>query len=379
MRFRLLGLLLSIWPLAAAEVVLLDGTVLPGPVTLVDGRVSASGRTVPLTDCDWLTLGEPLPAAPAGTKSEPAGVWLVDGSWLPVSKVVAAVTPDAILASGPLGDATLPLAAVTGWSDGHLPAAAPGGDDLVLVAGGPVTGRVEGVRDGAVVVASPLDPVALRLPVAEIKALRLAQPPRAPALPTLLARTDPRRPLLRLGPDLGLAVAPGVRLDAAALGALRLTVDGPRRVWLSDLTPASVAEEGAFGVVWPHRRDADLAGNPLVLGGVVRAKGLTIHSKATLTWSLGKAFSRFQASVGISDAVGAEGDCDVVVSGDGRELWRRSGIRGGQAPISLHLDVDGIGTLAILVDTGARYDIGDHLVLADACLVRRSNNPHRQP
>jgi alpha-glucosidase len=207
--------------------------------------------------------------------------------------------------------------------------------------------------------------------VADIKAVHLAQAERKPLRPAVLARTDPRRPPVRLTPDLGLAVAPDVRPDQAAVAALRLTVDTPRRVWLSDLAPASVVEEGAFGVVWPHRRDRDLDGQPIVLGGEVRAKGLTIHSKATLTWELAGAYVRLLALVGISDQLGSEGDCDVVISGDGRELWRRTSIRGGQAAIPVSLDLAGVNTLTILVDTGARYDIGDHLVLADAGLVRR--------
>jgi hypothetical protein len=362
-------LLLSATGMRAAEVGLLDGTVVPGPLSLAAGQVSAGGRSVALTDCDWLILGQAQPATP--TKAEPLGVWLVDGSWLPAARIVAAPTGEAILVSGPLGDLTLPLTVVLGWAEGPLPGAAAAGEDLVVVAGGPVTGRVAGLRDGALSVVTALDPAPLALAVADIKALHLAQAERKPLRPALLARTDPRRPPVRLTPDLGLAVAPAVRPDQAAVAALRLTVDTPRRVWLSDLTPASVAEEGAFGVVWPHRRDRDLDGQPIVLGGEVRAKGLTIHSKATLTWDVAGGYVRLLALVGISDHLGGEGDCDVVISGDGRELWRRTGIRGGQAPIPLSLDLSGVTTLTILVDTGARYDIGDHLVFADAGLVTR--------
>lgn len=369
MLLRCIAVLTLLMPLAGAEVGLLDGTVVPGPLALTAGKVEVAGRSLPLADCDWLILGEPQALTVA--KTEPAGVWLVDGSWLPAARIVAAPTGEALLASGPMGDLVLPLTAVLGWSDGPLPAAAAAGEDLVIVAGGPVTGRVEGLRDGALVVVTSLDPAPLLLPITAIKAVHLAQAERKPATPALLARTDPRRPPLRLSADLALAAAPATRPDLAAISALRLTVDSPRRVWLSDLTPAAVVEEGAFGVVWPHRRDRDLDGNPIVLGGEVHSKGLTIHSKATLTWDLGGGYLRLLAVVGISDALGSEGDCDVLITGDGRELWRRPGIRGGQAPIPLSLDVSGVNRLAILVDTGARHDIGDHLVLADAGLVRR--------
>jgi hypothetical protein len=59
-----------------------------------------------------------------------------------------------------------------------------------------------------------------------------------------------------------------------------------------------------------------------------------------------------------------------VISGEGRELWRRTGIRGGQPAVAVAVDVVGVKNLIVTVDYGARYDIGDHLVLADAALIR---------
>jgi hypothetical protein len=49
----------------------------------------------------------------------------------------------------------------------------------------------------------------------------------------------------------------------AAVGLLTnspATIIGGRRVYLSELPPASADETGAFGVVWPHSRDTGLTG-----------------------------------------------------------------------------------------------------------------------
>jgi hypothetical protein len=367
---RILPLItLAVGTLPAAAVALLDGTTLSGPLRLGTSGVSVEGRAIPFSACDWLILGEPAALAPAG-RNPPLGVWLVDGSWLPAERIVAAPVGEAILVAGPLGDLTVPLTAVLGWAAGPLPAAGEG--DQLVVASGPLRGQVQGVRDGRLVVATALDPVPLTLAVGEVQALRLDQPQRKPMVPALLVQTDPRRPPLRLTATAApaLAVAATVTVDLAALAPLRLIVEGPNRQWLSDVVPTTVEEFGAFGVVWPHRRDTDLDGAPIILGGVLRAKGLTIHSKATLGWNLAGAYAQLRATVGILDVLGPEGDCDLVISGDGRELWRRTGIRGGQPAVAVAVDVVGVKNLIVTVDYGARYDIGDHLVLADAALIR---------
>ncbi|MBN8527463.1 MAG: NPCBM/NEW2 domain-containing protein, partial [Planctomycetes bacterium] len=63
-------------------------------------------------------------------------------------------------------------------------------------------------------------------------------------------------------------------------------------------------------------------------------------------------------------------DCIAVLAGDGRELWRAR-LRGGDAPRSIDLDLAGVKRLELRVEAGERHDIGDHVVLADAQLIRR--------
>lgn len=336
-------------------------------VTGFDGRVSTPERLPALADIDSVVLGSgPVPLA-SGT----LGVQLVDGSWLPAEAVVAGAKPDHLLVRGPFGALELPLEAVAGWGD--PPPAAPERGDAILVESGLLAGRVNGLRNGTLTFLSALDPEPLALPLEEIRGAHLGNPVRRPDGLRLRATTDPGRPGLDLivaGDGLALAAVPAVRLDSAALGALVLRVEGGRRVYLSDLAPASSREEGMFGVVWPSTRDRALDGGPLRLAGVLRAKGLVVHSAAVLGWKLGGGYVRLRAEVGICDSVAPEGDCVAVLRGDGRELWRAR-VRGGEPVRRLDLDLAGIAALELAVETGERFDIGDHLVLADAQLIRK--------
>ncbi len=362
----------------AATVTPLEGLPLTPAVVLMQGdQVVADGKPIGiLADIDWIEFERPGPAT-AGRPAPRFGVWLTDGSWVPATTLSAA--PDAPAGGGMIraltafGTHDLSLASIAGW--GVTEVVPAGGDlDRVVVASGPVDGRIQGLANGKLLIATSLDPEPLALDIPDILGLRLAQVPKpAPAAgTTLLATTDPLRPPTRLrlhGDQLEL-VASGQPASGPLLRTLRLVVDGKRRLWLSDLTPVSIDEQGAFGVVWPWTRDTDLAGGPLLLGGVRYAKGLTVHSAATLTWELAGTCSRLRAMIGISDAVTPEGDCPVTLRGDGKVLWQRPRMRGSEPPMPLDLEVRGVKRLELDIGLGERFDIGDHVVLADAYLVR---------
>jgi NPCBM/NEW2 domain len=341
-------------------------------LAFADGQpVVAGTRRLSLADLDWLTLEDavPTPASPGDAAHPHPGLWLTDGSWIPFS-ALAATTDDLVLATTPYGRHAVPLRLLSGWG-ATLPAPAADGLDRVVVASGPLDGRVRGLRDGKLLFASSLDPEPLTLDLGDILALRLAQPPVAPAGLSLLANVDSDHPPLRLRITSTTLVLAASGQPVHGLESLRLRVDGGRRVWLSALSPATVNEEGAFGVVWPWQRDVGLDGGPLVLGGKRYAKGIAVHSAARLTWDLGGAYLRLRALVGIADLVAPEGDCVAILRGDGKELWKQERVRGGEAPRALDLDLSGVQRLELEVGLGERFDIGDHLLLADAYLVRR--------
>ena len=108
-----------------------------------------------------------------------------------------------------------------------------------------------------------------------------------------------------------------------------------------------------------------------ILGGKRHQRGVVIHSKAELEWPLDGAYTTFSCELGIVDLLGREGDYSVRILGDGKVLWEEQSVRGGQDPRQLSLAVDGIKTLRVEIGYGARYDIGDHLALANAWLLKK--------
>lgn len=354
--------------LEAATVTPLEGDPISGEgLTWGDGKVTLAGKSYALADCDRILDG-------AGEPSRlPRGLWLADGSWLPITGVKAAAQDDRLLVDGPLGTWELPLAAVAGWGAQLLERPTDGRDRLLL-ASGPLDGRILGITKGKLRIATGLDPIPVEIDPGDIAGARIAGPTQTPD-PTqaiLLATLDGERPALRLR-----ATATGLRLagvdlpvKTAALGGLTLLVDGPRRTYLSSLTPAEVHEEGAFGTVWPWQRDSNLDGSPLRLGGVRQARGLSVHSAARLVWNLGGRYRRLHALAGIADAAAPEGDCPVTLRADGKIVWQYR-LRGGESPRQVQVDLTGVQRLELGIELGERYDIGDHVVLADAWLLGR--------
>lgn len=141
--------------------------------------------------------------------------------------------------------------------------------------------------------------------------------------------------------------------------------------YLSQMDPLEVKYTPGFDVTWEYERDRKRWGGPLQLGGRTFARGLWIHSKTYLRYRIGSEYRRFQAVMGIDEAVARNGlgNVHVVISGDGRTLLEAD-VRGTDEPREVDLDVSGVRDLEILVDFGSELDIADHLDLADARVIK---------
>lgn len=104
------------------------------------------------------------------------------------------------------------------------------------------------------------------------------------------------------------------------------------------------------------------------------ARGLCIRPQTTLRYRLGGDYRRLQAIVGIDESVkDGNGDCDLVITGDGKQLVKlRMTSRDAARPIDL--DVTDVVVLEIVVgfggDAATNVDLGDNLDLADAKLIK---------
>lgn len=139
--------------------------------------------------------------------------------------------------------------------------------------------------------------------------------------------------------------------------------------YLSRMEPRDVKYTPYFDVVWEYRRDTNYDNDTVRLDGTLYKRALTIHSRTLLRYRIGDDYRRFQAVMGIDDVVGNRGNVHVVISGDGKTLLEAD-VTGLDEARELDLPVSGVRDLEILVDFGGDLDIADHLVLAEARVIK---------
>src|SRR5579862_3228412 len=169
------------------------------------------------------------------------------------------------------------------------------------------------------------------------------------------------------GVRIGIGGGAQLTIPAEQVTALDFSLGKVR--YLSDMEPREVKYTPFFDQVWTYYRDSPRDGGALRLRNKEYARGLWIHSRTLLKYRLNGDYRRFQAVMGIDQAVAPLGNVHVVLSGDGKTLYE-SEVRGSDAPRNLDLDVAGVRELEILVDFGGDLDIADHLDLADAKVIK---------
>ena len=143
-----------------------------------------------------------------------------------------------------------------------------------------------------------------------------------------------------------------------------------RLVYLSDIEPLRVEETPYFDRVWPHRRNVNLAGEPIKVKGAVVAKGLAVHARSVLNYALDGEFETFKATLAFDDSADGHGRAACRVLGDSRELFAAADVRADAEVQLLNLKVGGVKQLTLEVDFGADEDIGDRVIWGDARLLR---------
>jgi hypothetical protein len=169
--------------------------------------------------------------------------------------------------------------------------------------------------------------------------------------------------------QLKIGILGGAQLVVPAEQVVTLDFSSGKVRFLSQLEPREVKYTPFFDQVWTYCRDRPRDGGSLRLGNKEYARGLWIHSRTFLKYRLSGDYRRFQAVMGIDQAVAPLGNVHVVISGDGKTLLE-SDVRGSDPPQNLDLDVAGVRDLEILVDFGGDLDIADHLDLADAKVIK---------
>lgn len=163
----------------------------------------------------------------------------------------------------------------------------------------------------------------------------------------------------------------GALVEVPAARLLELQVASDRLAWLSEMKPTKVEQTPAFDRVWPWLIDRTPAGAGLVLGGKPFAHGLCLVPKARLTWDLAGRFDVFEATIGIDDRGGPDSHAILRVLVDGQVAWDSGARTRGQAAEAIRVELKKCRTLALEVDFGKNYDLGDYCVFADARVVQQ--------
>lgn len=160
-------------------------------------------------------------------------------------------------------------------------------------------------------------------------------------------------------------------LDIPIASISSVEVKNGKLVYLSDLKPAEVRETPYLDGSFPLRADRSVAGRPLRLGGKTFRRGLGVHSKSDLTYTLDGGYQTFNATIGVDDAVTGQGSVIFRVFGDDKLLYESPIMRGGDTPQEVKVPVKGVLLLRLEVDYADNGDVADHADWAEARLLRQ--------
>lgn len=178
------------------------------------------------------------------------------------------------------------------------------------------------------------------------------------------------RSVISKGSDFSLQLAAGPSIVVPMKGVRVFDFSAGKLTWLSSLKPRDIKHEFRFiDPAAPLKNDKDVWGDELQLGNQTFSRGVCLRSKTVVRYRLNGDYSRFVSLMGIQH--GYAGDVHVEMSVDGQRLLTRDVTPQDEAPFEVELDVSGKFVLEIQVDYGkVESDIGDHLVLAEARLLK---------
>ncbi len=253
-------------------------------------------------------------------------------------------------------------------------------DKLILV-GDELEGSFEGLTKGGLKFNSVLALQEYKLD--EVLALAFAElkPFKAPADTYYVAELAGGGrvlgvPLKLAGEKLQWRTLGGMKLSLSLSGLSALRVKNGKVIFLSELTPAKSEHKpfiDGLPFIWKWKRDADVFGKPLVLGGEKFRRGLGVAAFTKLTYRLDGRFKRFKARAGVCDSVASGGKTAFKVLVDGKQRFdnTQNPLTKGAKPRLIDVDVKGGKVLVLIVDFGPDgSDLGDIGGWGEARLIK---------
>jgi hypothetical protein len=196
------------------------------------------------------------------------------------------------------------------------------------------------------------------------------------------------------GPDGVLVRTPaGLKVEYPYSGIRKIDFSLDKIVYLSQLEPVAVEWTPYIGVegfgeilkrFYRPKKDRALARSRagsdegrlrVANGGGAAAniesydRGISLHSRTRMIYKLPDGARRFHARAGIDASTRQSGHVRLVILGDGDELFATE-VSGRGGPRDISVDLTGVRLLELFVDYGENQDVGDHLNLCNARIVK---------
>ena len=172
-----------------------------------------------------------------------------------------------------------------------------------------------------------------------------------------------------------VGVTSGNSVPVPAGIVVSIAIKSDRLRYLSDQEPLEVQEKSIFAFQRPWKKNLSVSGNPLEIrlkdSDEIRSfkKGLGMQASSRLVFANEAGFDRFSAVAGIAAETKGRGDCQMIVRGDGIELWSER-VTGGGGPLEIDVDIEGIKEVVLVVSPGAEFDLGDHANWGEARFLK---------
>jgi hypothetical protein len=173
--------------------------------------------------------------------------------------------------------------------------------------------------------------------------------------------------------EVGITSEDFIRVPAGIVVAIAIKSDRLR--YLSDQDPIEVQEKSIFALQRHWKKNLSVAGNPLEIrlkdSEEIRSfkKGVGMQASSRLVFANDGGFDRFSAVAGIAAETKGRGDCQMIVRGDGIELWSER-VTGEGGPLEIDVDIEGIREVVLVVSPGAEFDLGDHANWGEARFLK---------
>lgn len=251
-----------------------------------------------------------------------------------------------------------------------------GSDELRLANGDSISGIITEFTERSISI-TPTGADAVDVPIDNLRHVLLATPPQGRpdgAAPGFVVRlvngsvvSCDKLAIASNGVTLTFAGGAGATVPEEMVAAIEHT--GGPVAWLSSRTPSESIYTPFFDAAFVPQMDRTVTGEPLRFAGQTYARGIGVHSKTRLTWTLEPGDKSFRTRYAIDPSLGYA-DVDIRIYVDDKPVHEQKHVKAASLSPVIKADLKGAKTLTLEVDYGAGYDIQDRVMFLESAILR---------